>query len=108
MCNDSNLMLQPPSDPKLLIAPLQPEKLAKFAITSLERSSKRELMLEPGLGIHISLMDTSDYSVTDPDAQLAPEDLALLDVSFNVSLKYSKSAYKSGLQMQTYSPEMGW
>ena len=38
-------------------------------------------MLEPGLGIHISLMDTSEYSVTDPDAQLAPEDLALLDVS---------------------------
>lgn len=77
--------MQPPSDAKLLIAPLQPEKLARFAITSLERSSKRELTLEPGLGIHISLMDTSEYSVTDPSAQLAPEDLALLDVSSHIA-----------------------
>jgi hypothetical protein len=72
--------LQPPSDPKLLVAPLQPEKLAKFAITSLERNPRRELTFEPGLGIHVGLMDTSEYSVTDPDAQLAPEDLALLEV----------------------------
>lgn len=83
--------MQPPSDPKLLVAPLQPEKLAKFAITSLERSSKRDLPLEPGLGIHISLMDTSEYSVTDPDAKLAPEDLALLEVHLSfVSPCYGK------------------
>ena len=37
-------------------------------------------MLEPGLGIHLGLLDTSPYSVTDPHAQLAPEDLALLEV----------------------------
>jgi len=72
--------VQPPSDPKLLVAPLQPEKLAKFAITSLERNPRQELTFEPGLGIHVGLMDTSMYSVTDADAQLAPEDLALLEV----------------------------
>ena len=72
--------MQPPSDAKLLIAPLDPEKLAAFAITSLERNPRRELMLEPGLGIHLGLLDTSAYSVTDPHAQLAPEDLALLEV----------------------------
>lgn len=75
------LFLQPPSDPKLLIAPLHPEKLAKFALTSLERNPRRELVLEPDLGIHISLMDNSPYSVLDTAARLAPEDLALLEVN---------------------------
>ena len=73
--------MQPPTDAKLLISPLQPEKLGAFAITSIERNPRRELMLEPGLGIHIGLLDTSAYSVTDPAARLAPEDLALLEVS---------------------------
>ena len=75
---------QPPCDPKLLVAPLQPEKLAKFAITSVERNPRQELTFEPGLGIHVGLMDTSMYSVTDPDAQLAPEDLALLEVGISL------------------------
>ena len=38
------------------------------------------MVLEPGLGIHIGLMDISEYSVTEPAGQLAPEDLALVEV----------------------------
>lgn len=57
-------------------------------------------MLEPGLGIHISLMDTSEYSVIDPNAQLAPEDLALLDVSLSVlylTQAWPQSEFDAGL-----------
>ena len=57
-------------------------------------------MLEPGLGIHISLMDTSEYSITDPNAQLAPEDLALLDVSlsvFHLPWAWPKSGFDTDL-----------
>ncbi len=63
---------------KLLASTYKPEELAKFSLTSLERNPKKEMTFEPGLGIHISIMDTSMYSVIDPDAELDPEDLALL------------------------------
>lgn len=70
------------------MAPPQPEKLAKFAITSLERNPRQELVLEPGLGIHVGLTDTSEYSVLDDSAQLAPEDLQLIEVTLQTSDVY--------------------
>ena len=70
-----------PCDPKMLIAPLQPEKLAQFSLTTLERNPRRDLVQESDLGIHISLLDSERYSVPDNAPPLAPEDAALLAVS---------------------------
>ena len=72
--------LQVPCDPKMLIAPLQPEKLAQFSLTTLERNPRRELVQDADLGIHISLLDIERYSVPDTAPPLAPEDAALLAV----------------------------
>lgn len=69
-----------PCDPKMLIAPLQPEKLAQFSLTTLERNPRRDLVQEADLGIHISLLDIERYSVPDNAPPLAPEDAALLAV----------------------------
>ena len=69
-----------PCDPKMLIAPLQPEKLAQFSLTTLERNPRRELVQDADLGIHISLLDVERYSVPDSLPPLAPEDAALLAV----------------------------
>ena len=71
---------QVPCDPKMLIAPLQPEKLAQFSLTTLERNPRRDLVQEADLGIHISLLDIERYSVPDNAPPLAPEDAALLTV----------------------------
>ncbi len=62
----------------MLVAPLQPEKLAAFSLTTLERNPRRDLVQEADLGIHISLLDTERYSVPDTVPPLAPEDAALL------------------------------
>ena len=67
-------------DPKLLVTPLQPEKLARFSLTSLERTSKRALVLEADLGIPINLLDIDRYAVPAQPPVLDPEDLALLEV----------------------------
>lgn len=69
-----------PCDPKMLIAPLQPEKLAQFSLTTLERNPRRDLVQDADLGIHISLLDVERYSVPDSAPPLAPEDAALLAV----------------------------
>ena len=71
---------QIPGNPKLLVTPLQPEKLALFQLTSLEKSSKRALVLEADLGIPIHLLDIERFNVPLEPAQLAPEDEALLEV----------------------------
>ncbi len=64
----------------MLVAPLQPEKLAAFSLTTLERNPRRDLVQEADLGIHISLLDTERFSVPDVVPPLAPEDAALLVV----------------------------
>jgi hypothetical protein len=62
----------------MLVAVLQPERLAAFGVTSLEREMRQDLILEPDLGIPISLLDTQRYAVPDHRPPLAPEDAALL------------------------------
>ena len=78
--------MQVPCDPKMLVAVLQPEKLAAFAVTTLEREMRQDLILEPDLGIPISLLDTQRYAVPDHRPPLAPEDAALLAVRARASM----------------------
>lgn len=74
------LSAQVPCDPKMLVAPLDPQQLAKFHLTSLERDPKRDLVLEPDLGIPLSVFDIGRYAVPTVTPPLAPEDEALLQV----------------------------
>jgi hypothetical protein len=64
----------------MLVAVLQPDKLAAFNITTLEQDMRQDLIVEPDLGIPISLLDTERYAVPDHKPPLAPEDAALLAV----------------------------
>ena len=64
----------------MLVAVLQPDKLAAFNITTLEQDMRQDLLVEPDLGIPISLLDTERYAVPDHKPPLAPEDAALLAV----------------------------
>ena len=72
-------MMQVACGPKLIMAPLDPEKLAAYHLTDLERTAKRDILFEADLGIPISLLDTAAYAVPDQAPPLAPEDAALLD-----------------------------
>lgn len=65
-----------PSDPKMLVSQIQPETLAQFSLTALERQAKRDLLAAPA--ILISPLDTERYQVPDQPAQLEAADLALL------------------------------
>lgn len=68
-----------PSDPKMLVDPFQPQRLASFFLTSMETQLPRELLLPPDLGIPITLMDGDRYTIPeDAPTTLAPEDAALL------------------------------
>lgn len=67
-----------PGFPKMLVTPLQPERLAQFKLTSLETSGKRPLILEADLGIPITILDVERFDIPDDPPPLAPEDEALL------------------------------
>ncbi|CAL8470183.1 g9725 [Coccomyxa elongata] len=67
-----------PCDPKMLVAILQPEKLSQFNLTTLEQDMRQDLILEGGVGIPLSLLDTQRYAVPDHLPSLAPEDAALV------------------------------
>ncbi|EIE25956.1 hypothetical protein COCSUDRAFT_64915 [Coccomyxa subellipsoidea C-169] len=67
-----------PCDPKMLVAVLQPDKLSQFNITTLEQEMRQDLILESGVGIPLSLLDTQRYAVPDIAQPLAPEDAALV------------------------------
>jgi len=69
----------------MLIAVLQPDILSQFNITSLERDMRQDLILEGGIGIPLSVLDTERYAVPDISPPLAPEDAALLMVRMCVS-----------------------
>ena len=71
---------QVPCEPKLLVTPLDPQQLARFRLTSLERDPKRDLVLGPDLGIPLSVFDIGRYDVPAVPPPLAPEDAALLEV----------------------------
>lgn len=63
----------------MLVAPLNAQQLAAFRLTTLERDPKRDLVLEPDLGIPLSVFDVDRYSVPPVPPPLAPEDQALLE-----------------------------
>ncbi|KAK9801893.1 hypothetical protein WJX73_008520 [Symbiochloris irregularis] len=73
--------------PRLLVTPLQPDKLAAFRLTSLEKDpksfldilSKQALFATSELGVPINLLDIERYAVPDTAPELDPEDLALLE-----------------------------
>ena len=44
---------QIPSDPKLISAPYEPERLSKFFLTSVEQQPQRELLLPADVGVPI-------------------------------------------------------
>jgi Paf1 len=79
--------LQIPSDPKLVVAALQPKLLSEFRVTQLERNQKLDVVLEPNLGINVSLLDISCYGARNhgDEVQLAPEDEALLEVQHYIN-----------------------
>lgn len=67
-----------PSDPKLLVAQVEPEKLSEFFLTEFEVEPKRDLALPQDLGIPLSLLDVERYQIPDVKPPLDPADLALL------------------------------
>lgn len=68
----------------MLVAVLQPEKLSQFNLTTLEQDMRQDLILEGGVGIPLSLLDTQRYAVPDHLPPLAPEDAALVMVRVHV------------------------
>ncbi|KAF5828454.1 Paf1-domain-containing protein [Dunaliella salina] len=74
-----------PGDPKLLVTQPPPEKLASYSLTTLERDTKRDLILPSDLGIPISLLDVERYQVPLNAAgerpALDPKDAALIAVA---------------------------
>ena len=74
---------QVPCDPKMLVAVLQPETLSQFNITSMEQEMRqKDLILDGGVGISLSLLDTERFAVPDVLPALDQEDAALLSVCF--------------------------
>lgn len=82
--NSPHVLHQIPCDPKMLLPPLNAQELAAFSLTSLERETKRDMLLEPDLGLPISMLDIGRYTVpyeTEADKPpLDPKDAALLEV----------------------------
>ncbi len=71
---------QVPCDPKMLVAPLQPDKLSRFFVTTIEKDMRKEPLLAPDLGVHISLLDIGRFDVPDVKPPMDPADAALLEV----------------------------
>ncbi|PNH11674.1 RNA polymerase II-associated factor 1, partial [Tetrabaena socialis] len=65
-----------PSDPKMLVSQVQPELLARFALTAMERQARRDLLTPPN--IVISPLDVQRYQVPDHPGPMDPADAALL------------------------------
>ena len=84
----SNLLLtdlQIPCDPKMLVTPLQPERLAEFKLTSLETEARHEMPIPLDLGIPISALDIQRYTVPDDPEPLDPADALLLEVGLRAT-----------------------
>ncbi|KAI8466707.1 MAG: RNA polymerase II-associated [Monoraphidium minutum] len=82
MCNIrfKNDLPEIPADPKLLLTRRNPEDLAAFSTTALERAALRELLLPADLGIPVTLLDADRYNAPPEGEQgaLHPRDAALL------------------------------
>lgn len=111
MCNIKykNDLPQIPCDPKMLVAELQPARLAKFFLTTIEQNSKRDLVLPPDLGISLSLLEPERYSVPAEKPPLDPADEALLGGADD---KYGTSTYaspaKKPLREAPHNAELSW
>ncbi|KAM3245993.1 Protein PAF1 -like protein [Capsicum baccatum] len=74
-----NELPDPTAQPKLLTLRRDPDRFAKYAITSLEKMHKPQLYVEPDLGIPLDLLDLSVYNPPKGvKIPLAPEDEELL------------------------------
>lgn len=63
----------------MLLPPLDPQKLAAFSLTSIEREMKRDMLFPPGLGIPLNALTIEQYSVPQGAQQMPhPADIALL------------------------------
>ncbi|KAK9809112.1 hypothetical protein WJX72_009485 [[Myrmecia] bisecta] len=103
-----NELPEVPGDPKLLLAPLHPEQLAKFALSSLESQPKRDLVLEPELGIPISLLDLSRYSVPQEKLPLPSEDAALLEGDGDMAADTGTAAKVVRDRLRGSKAELSW
>lgn len=66
-----------PCDPKTLLPPLNSKNLAAFALTSMEKEMKRDIIFPQDLGLSINALDIERYSVAQTSS-LDPSDEALI------------------------------
>ncbi|KAK9923475.1 hypothetical protein M0R45_031892 [Rubus argutus] len=73
-----NELPDPSAQPKLMSMKKDKDQYTKYTITSLEKTYKPKLFVEPDLGIPLDLLDLSVYNPPSVRPQLAPEDEELL------------------------------
>ncbi|CAK8560254.1 unnamed protein product [Lathyrus sativus] len=73
-----NELPDPTAQPKLMAFKKDKDQYAKYTITSLEKTYKPKLFVEPDLGIPLDLLDLSVYNPPNVRPPLAPEDEDLL------------------------------
>ncbi|KAL3735912.1 hypothetical protein ACJRO7_024954 [Eucalyptus globulus] len=73
-----NELPDPSAQPKLMAFKKDKDRFAKYTITSLEKSWKPELHVEPDLGIPLDLLDLNIYNPPSIRKPLDPEDEELL------------------------------
>lgn len=87
----------------MLLPPLNPQELAAFSLTSLEKDMKRDMLFEPDLGIPISMLDIERYTIPYASAgdkpPLHPDDAELLKVLTSIPFPCC-SAISAGVLLQ--------
>ncbi|XP_041002052.1 protein PAF1 homolog [Juglans microcarpa x Juglans regia] len=73
-----NELPDPSAQPKLMAMKNEKDQYTKYTITSLEKTYKPKLFVEPDLGIPLDLLDLSVYNPPSARPPLAPEDEELL------------------------------
>lgn len=73
-----NELPDPTAQPKLLSISTNKDRYAKYTITSLEKTHKPKLFVEPDLGIPLDLLDISVYNLPKVIQTMDPEDEELL------------------------------
>ncbi|XP_024530396.1 protein PAF1 homolog isoform X1 [Selaginella moellendorffii] len=73
-----NELPDPVSQPKLLRIYNDKDRYSKYSITSMEKTFKHKLYVEPDLGIPLDLLDLSVYNPPKTKAPLDPADAELL------------------------------
>jgi hypothetical protein len=64
----------------MLVTPVHPERLAQFALTTLELNHRRDYIVDADLAIPISMLGVDQYCVPENPPSLADEDSILLEV----------------------------